>query len=46
MAPHILQLFHGGSVVRNFLKKLWRFFQEPDAGHDENFDDWTQRVTW
>ncbi len=46
MAPDVLQLFHGGSVVKKFFKKLWRFFREPDANHDENFDDWAQRITW
>ncbi|WP_156474400.1 hypothetical protein [Gluconobacter albidus] len=28
-----------------FIKKVWRFFQEPDAGHDENFDVQTNECT-
>lgn len=32
--------------MKNLLKKIRQFFTEPDAGHDENFDDWAQRITW
>ena len=46
MAPHVLQLIHGGSVVRIFFKKLWRFFTEPYATRDETSEDVAHRNTW
>lgn len=51
MAPDVLQLIHGGSVVRSFLKKIWRALTAKPAppskrtsdeyqGRDIHMDNW------
>ena len=51
MASHLLQLIHGGFVVRIFLKKLWHILSAKPAtskqwaedeyqGRDVHLDNW------
>lgn len=51
MAPDVLQLIHGGSVVKKFFKKLWRILTAEPAppskwtddeyqGSDIHLDNW------
>ena len=51
MAPHVLQLIHGGSVVKSFLKQIWRVFsaklalpkrwaEDEYQGSDIHMDNW------
>lgn len=51
MASHVLQLIHGGPLVRNFLKKIWRALNAKPAppskwtddeyqGSDIHMDNW------